>query len=173
MSQNHIKANYGSQQKGDVKWSRIQNANKWKIKFKVDRKIKSKRSKEILTVVKNGFVSQASGVLNSTAPKFIIVAQVKVPSPVFHSFLYLKDNCDGTFTLMGLEDALDNEWICGKVFVKCTEKIKLDDTTKASLRRKFGNDLYLVEEKEDGSDKWRSFIESICQEISSSNESDE
>ncbi len=51
--------------------------------------IKSKKNglEQILTLLKNGFIFHSSGENYGVVPKFIISAWLKIPVPLFHSFV--------------------------------------------------------------------------------------
>ena len=84
--------------------------NKSKVIFEVSDDEKKKRIKHILTVIKNGLYSQSSGEANSIIPLFIIAGAVKIPSPIFHPYIYLARE-DGSYIVCGIQDCLNNGWI--------------------------------------------------------------
>lgn len=65
--------------------------------FRLDGKIKKKRLEQILTVLKNGLIYHSSGENYGIVPKFIIAAGLKLPVPLFHSFIELGDFEDSVF----------------------------------------------------------------------------
>ncbi len=60
-----------------------------KVVFEVDEKEKLKRIKQILNVIKNGIIYHSSGECYGIVPKFLICSALKLPLPIFHSFVYL------------------------------------------------------------------------------------
>jgi len=102
--------------------------NKSKVIFEVSDDEKKKRIKDLLTVIKNGLYSQSSGEANSIIPLFIIAGAVKIPSPIFHPYIYLARE-DGSYIVCGIQDCLNNEWIEkdneGKIiYIWSCEKLK-------------------------------------------------
>jgi CRISPR-associated protein Cst2 len=102
--------------------------NKYKIIFELDGSKKKERIKQILEAIKNGLYSQSSGEANSIIPLFIIAGAVKIPSPIFHPYIYLARE-DGSYIVCGIQDCLNNEWIEkdneGKiVYIWSCEKLK-------------------------------------------------
>lgn len=61
-----------------------------KVVFKLDNKIKQRRIEEILSVIKNGLMYHVSGENDGIVPKFIIAAALKLPVPIFHTFVNTK-----------------------------------------------------------------------------------
>lgn len=90
--------------------NKIQGTNKIKLEISTDPKIKQKRILELLNALKNGLVAQSSGEANTIVPMFIIASGVKIPSPVFHSFIDVKKE-DGQMKIFGINDCLRNSWI--------------------------------------------------------------
>jgi len=58
----------------------------------------------------------------------MIASQVKIPGPIFHSYIDICKNEDG-MVVIGLLDCLKNGWLDGKVYIQDCErlKVKLDD----------------------------------------------
>ncbi len=102
--------------------------NKSKVIFEVSDDEKKKRIKHLLTVIKNGLHSQSSGEANSIIPLFIIAGAVKIPSSIFHPYIYLARE-DGSYIVCGIQDCLNNGWIEkdneGKIiYIWSSEKLK-------------------------------------------------
>lgn len=76
--------------------------NKNKVVFEVDQKEKIKRAKSIINAVKNGLLFHVSGENYGIIPKFIIAAGLKLPVPLFQSYIELDDF---------KESILNNEYI--------------------------------------------------------------
>ena len=103
--------------------------NKSKVIFEVSDDEKKKRIKHLLTAIKNGLHSQSSGEANSIIPLFIIAGAVKIPSPIFHPYIYLARE-DGSYIVCGIQDCLNNEWLEkdneGKIIYICSsERLKV------------------------------------------------
>ena len=84
--------------------------NKYKIIFELDGSKKKERIKQILEAIKNGLYSQSSGEANSIIPLFMIAGAVKIPSPIFHPYIYLARE-DGSYIVCGIQDCLNNGWL--------------------------------------------------------------
>jgi CRISPR-associated protein Cst2 len=102
--------------------------NKYKIIFELYESEKKERIKQILKAIKNGLYAQSSGEANQIIPLFIIAGAVKIPSPIFHPYIYLARE-DGSYIVCGIQDCLNNEWIEkdneGKIiYIWSCEKLK-------------------------------------------------
>jgi CRISPR-associated protein Cst2 len=122
-----INQNEYKTQNGTIKIEQVGNG-KYKIIFELDKEEKKKRINQILEAIRNGLYSQSSGEANSIIPLFIIAGAVKIPSPIFHPYIYLARE-DGSYVVCGIQDCLDNEWIEkdneGKiVYIWSCEKLK-------------------------------------------------
>jgi CRISPR-associated protein Cst2 len=101
---------------------------KIKFDFILSPNEKKERIEQILKAIKNGLCSQSSGEANSIIPLFIIAGAVKIPSPIFHPYIYLARE-DGSYIVCGIQDCLNNEWIEkdneGKIiYIWSCEKLK-------------------------------------------------
>lgn len=86
--------------------------NKFKVIFEVSQEEKKKRIKDILTAIKDGLYAQSSGEANKIVPLFIISAPVKVPSPIFHSYIDIIEDKDAkSYKVKGISDCLKNSWL--------------------------------------------------------------
>jgi len=106
----------------------VDDDRKIKFVFTLSTDKKKERIKQILKAIKNGLYSQSSGEANSIIPLFIIAGAVKIPSPIFHPYIYLARE-DGSYIVCGIQDCLNNEWIEkdneGKiVYIWSCEKLK-------------------------------------------------
>jgi len=101
----------------------------YKIVFAVDDEIKRKRIKQILTAIHNGLVAHSSGEDNTIIPLFVIASGVKVPSPIFHSYIDTIKNDKNKIQIIGLHDCIKNSWVENKVYIKGTERIPVDIST--------------------------------------------
>ncbi len=116
---------------------------KHKIIYKLSDIEKKKRIKDILEVIKDGMYAQSSGEPNTIIPLFLVAAAVKIPTPIFHSYLNLTSSNDHkTHEVTGLNDALDNSWIEKKsdnndnnniIFIKGSERIKSRDISSENI----------------------------------------
>jgi len=86
-----------------------------KVTFELDENEKKKRICDILNAIKNGLYAQSSGEANTLVPLFIIAGIVKVPCPVFHSFIDVILNDNNKLEVIGIYDGLENDWV-EKVF---------------------------------------------------------
>lgn len=59
------------------------------VKFELDERIKNRRLCQILNVIKNGLVYHVGGENWGMVPKFIIAAGLRLPVPIFHSYVDL------------------------------------------------------------------------------------
>ena len=110
---------------GTIKIEKISSSGPYKITFEVSEEIKKKRITDILNSIKNGLYAQSSGEANTIVPLFIIASGVKIPSPIFHSYIDVKKE-DGKFKVIGINDCLANGWIDGNVFIQGSERIPVD-----------------------------------------------
>lgn len=85
---------------------------------------KVQRVSDILNVIHNGLISHTSSESNTIVPLFVIASDVKVPSPVFHSFIDVKKADDGNFEVIGIEDAVKNGWLEGNIYIKDCARLK-------------------------------------------------
>ncbi|MFZ8803811.1 MAG: type I-B CRISPR-associated protein Cas7/Cst2/DevR, partial [Candidatus Calescibacterium sp.] len=113
-------------QNGNIKIEPVE--NKYKIIFELCESEKKKRIKQILEAIRNGLHSQSSGEANSIIPLFMIAGAVKIPSPIFHPYIYLARE-DGSYIVCGIQDCLNNGWIEkdneGKIVYICSsERLK-------------------------------------------------
>ena len=95
------------------------------VKFEVNKEGKYTRVKELLKSIHDGLYAQSSGEANTITPLFIMAAPVKIPSPIFHSYLDVSFE-DGKANIIGVQDGLQNSWIDGNIFIKDTERLSLD-----------------------------------------------
>lgn len=105
------------------------NGGPFEIKFELNSKIKMNRFIDIIETLKNGLYSQSSGEANTIVPLFIIASGVKIPSPVFHSFIDVQKE-NGQMKVIGINDCLKNSWIDGQVYIQDCERLKVDDNLK-------------------------------------------
>ncbi|KYO67336.1 type I-B CRISPR-associated protein Cas7/Cst2/DevR [Thermovenabulum gondwanense] len=110
---------------GTIKWTKIYD-NKYKITFEVNEEEKKNRVIQILNAIKNGFYAQSSNESNTIVPLFLIAGYVKVPSPIFHSYLDISPLEGKTHRVIGVFDALRNGWIEEKVFLMDSEKVRVE-----------------------------------------------
>lgn len=87
-----------------------------KVYFILDEKEKEERIKDLLTAIYNGLYYHSSGECPGIVPLFLIAGIVKVPVPVFHSFVdieFYKQNHKPRFKIREklLENGISNGWI--------------------------------------------------------------
>lgn len=109
---------------------------KYEVKFTLSPEDKNRRIRNILEAIRAGFHAQSSGEANTIVPLFLIAAPVKVPSPIFHSYIDVRQE-DHQWKVIGIEDALGNPWRDGKVYIWECERLKVDDRLKARNEDKF------------------------------------
>lgn len=129
------------------------NSKTYNVKYILNKNFKLKRITQILTAIKNGLYAQSSGEANTIVPLFMIASGVKVPSPVFHSYIDIKKE-DGKVEVIGINDCIANGWVDGKVYLKGSERIPIS--------------LY----KENIEENWNNFLTSLYNS-ESENESSE
>ena len=118
--------------------------NIYEIKFILDSEVKKRRIYQILQVIHDGLVAHSSGEDNTIIPLFMIAAPVKVPSPIFHSYIDLKIDNE-KLKVIGVSDCLQNTWLEeNKVYIKDCERLKID-------KEKIKDKLY---------DSWEDFLTS-------------
>lgn len=146
---------------GDLIIEEITAKGPYKVMFKLKDEYKKKRIHEILEAIKGGLYAQSSGEANTIVPLFIIASGVKIPSPVFHSFIDIRKE-DGQIKVIGINDCLRNDWIKyreeknnngkkeiiekGKVFIQGCERL----VTEYNIN----NEIDIVK-------NWNDFLESV------------
>jgi len=103
----------------------------YEIIFQLKLEKKKERVISILEALKSGLYSQTSGEANTLVLLFMLASGVKVPSPIFHSYLEVKRNYD-SFDIIGLKDCVKNIWIDknDKIFLYKSEKMKSNFSEK-------------------------------------------
>jgi CRISPR-associated protein Cst2 len=100
-------------------------SNSFKITFSLKEELKKQRIYHILEAINDGLVAHSSGEDNTIVPLFMIAAPVKVPSPVFHSYIDIIKN-GNAISVIGISDCLKNSWIDGDVYIKDCERLKVE-----------------------------------------------
>lgn len=103
----------------------------YKVVFKLSEDEKKKRIRDILEVIKNGPRAQSSGEVNTLTPLFLIASLVKVPAPIFHTFIDVIED-ENQHKVIGIEDALKNSWIDGCVYIQDCTRLKVKEKPKLS-----------------------------------------
>lgn len=116
--------------------------DKFIVRYEIKPEQKKKRIQELLSSIRDGLYAQSSGEANSIVPLFLIAAAVKIPSPIFHSFIDVRRD-DGQWKVIGVSDALKNSWIDGAVYIQDCERLRVDSSLKS------------------GKDKWEDFLTNI------------
>lgn len=122
---NKYEAKHNNQLLGTIEVKPVDN-NKHIIIFNLNDTEKQKRISDILNVIKNGLYAQSSNEANTIVPLFLIVAPVKIPSPIFHPYIELKHLNEKTYQVIGIGNCLNNGWIDGNVFIMDSERVKVD-----------------------------------------------
>lgn len=131
---------------GTVEFEQLTNKKYW-LKFTLNHSLKAKRIRDILSAIHNGLISHTSSESNTIVPIFTIIGDVKVPSPVFHSFIDVKRTDEGTIEVIGIEDAVNNGWLKENIFVEDCERLKAQTPKKMNI----------LERKED----WNAFLMAV------------
>lgn len=113
-----------------IRIENIQNSSKKKAILELSDEEKKRRICQILNAIKNGLVARSSGEDNTIVPLFMIAAPVKVPSPVFHSYIDLIWE-NSKPKVIGINDCLQNGWVeeqngNKKVYIQDSERLKID-----------------------------------------------
>ena len=118
----------------------------YRIKFELTKEKRSQRIREVICAIADGLYAQSSGEANTIVPLFLIAGAVKVPSPIFHPYIDIRKE-DDQWKVVGVEDALKNSWIDGKVYIQDCERLRVDDRLKDKNKDKliFGWDELLKE----------------------------
>jgi len=135
-------------QLGTITHQSIDSSTKHKVVFTMNSAWKTTRFLQLLNCIRNGLFAQSSNESNTIVPLFIIAAAVKIPSPIFHSFIDIERE-DGKFKIIGIGDCLRNEWIDktnGSVFIQSSDRLKAEYE-----KPKNGN----------VADTWDSFLQSV------------
>ncbi len=107
----------------------------FRIRFTLAPELKRQRIIQVLEAIKNGLYAQSSGEANTIFPMFIIASGVKIPSPVFHSFIDVtKEN--GQMKVIGINDCLRNSWIDSTVYIQDCERLAVDSLLKTEIEMK-------------------------------------
>ncbi len=152
INQNEYEVKQNGNKVGTIKIKQI--GSKWKITFELDPNEKKKRICDILNAIKDGLYAQSSNEANTIIPLFLIAAPVKVPSPIFHPYIEIYPIDNKTYKVIGIEDALKNSWIDGKVYIMDTQRLKVDKSSLNSEKitenwKEFLNNLGLDCKKDD------------------------
>ncbi len=125
-----------------------------RISFTVDFAEKKKRIRDILNAIKNGLCAQSSGESNTIAPLFLIAAPVKVPAPIFHSYITIYyDDIKGVYAVVGMPDCIKNGWIAGNVvYIQDSERIRWLDKEEYKNRDEYKDKI---------TENWEEFLESV------------
>jgi CRISPR-associated protein Cst2 len=104
--------------------------NLFKVSLKLSDEIKKRRIRQLLTAIHDGLIAHSSGEDNTIVPLFMIASPVKVPSPVFHSYVDVVME-DGKLKVIGIKDCITNSWIEDKdnkkqVYIRDCERIPVD-----------------------------------------------
>jgi CRISPR-associated protein Cst2 len=141
---------------GTIEFGQLPNKKYW-LNYSLSPSLKAKRIRSILTTIHNGLISHTSSESNTIVPIFTIIGDVTVPSPVFHSFIDVKKTDEGGFEVTGIDDAINNGWLKGSLFIKGCEKLKAQ----------YPKDLQKLKKTED----WNTFLTSVNLPKPTANES--
>lgn len=124
--------------------------------FHLNEEQKQKRLRQILTVLKNGLLYHSSGENDGIVPSFLIVSALKLPMPIFHSFVEL-----GSFE----SSILENEYI----ETKKEKNDKGKETDKKLIYLYNPKKLVGEIDEKDFYTKWDDFLNIICPEENQQN----
>lgn len=117
---------------GTIEFAQLSNKKYW-VTFQLSETEKKKRIREILNAIQSGLIAHSSSESNTIVPMFIIVGDVIIPSPVFHSFIDAKRNNDGEFEVVGIKDSLKNGWLKGNIYIQDCERLKKPETIDSMI----------------------------------------
>lgn len=140
---------------GEVTINKLKDKQKYHAILSISDIEKKKRIVEILRALKNGLYAQSSGESNTIVPLFFMAGAVKIPSPVFHSFIDIEKS-NGKFKVVGVSDALRNSWLEESVYIQDCDRIIADvDKVSLNLERE-ADGLGQIEPKIN----WKEFLKS-------------
>jgi CRISPR-associated protein Cas7/Cst2/DevR subtype I-B len=105
----------------------------FRIKFILSEIKKKKIMQQVLFVIKNGLMAQSSNELNTIKPLFILAGDVKIPMPVFHADIDVKKE-NGELKVVGVKDAIDNDWIAGNIYLQCNERLSMSPVNDERIK---------------------------------------
>ncbi|SFU69303.1 CRISPR-associated autoregulator, Cst2 family [Porphyromonadaceae bacterium KHP3R9] len=111
---------------GIIEFGQLENGKYW-VTFKLSPSVKQKRIHDILTTIHSGLIAHTSSESNTIVPLFTIIGEVTVPSPVFHPFIDVKKAADGRFEVIGIKDAVKNDWLKGNLFFAGCERLQVQN----------------------------------------------
>lgn len=112
----------------------------FKVEFFLSEKKKKEIMRQLLFVIRNGLIAQSSNELNTIKPLFILAADVKVPMPVFHGDIDVQKE-EGKLKVVGINDALDNGWLNGNIFLHTSERLITPPVSDLRINRNW--DVFL------------------------------
>lgn len=138
---------------GIIKYKSVQTGGPFQILFELNTKEKKQRIKEVLNTFVSGLEAKSSGEPNTTRPLLIIASGLKVPSPIFHSFIDMEKKSS---SIIGIKDCVEKEnlWIDGKIYLEDSEKISVAEFLKKNTKiepswQTFVESLGLTEDKDE------------------------
>ncbi len=134
--------------KGTIRWEDL--GGRYRVIFEVPEGEKERRIRDLLDAIKNGLDAQSSNEANTIVPLFVIAGAVRVPSPVFHPYIYLEpDEEKRKLVVKGIRDALANSWY--------QEEYKEGRKAFVWWAERFGAEAAGLDYESD----WEKFLESI------------
>lgn len=143
---------------GTIEFNQLPN-KKFKVNFKLSSDKHIKRIKEILSTIQNGLIAHSSSESNTIVPIFMICADVKVPSPIFHSFIDVKRNNDDQFEVIGIKDALKNGWLEHNIYLQDCERLKASYPKTNNLEKEKNPENQLTRHE-----NWNEFLTAVLPE---------
>lgn len=112
--------------------------NVYIIRFSLSEDLKKKRIRQLIETIKDGLYAQSSGEANTIVPMFIIASGVRIPSPIFHSFIDVSKE-DGQVKVIGINDCLKNSWVEGNIYIQDCDRLAVDSLLKTKIEKKEDN----------------------------------
>ncbi len=116
---------------GMVQLKQVQ--DKFIVRYEIKPELKERRIQDLLHSIRNGLYAQSSGEANTIVPLFLIASPVKVPTPIFHPFIDIRRE-NGQHKVIGVQDALKNSWIDGRVYIQDCERLRVDENLKGDSK---------------------------------------
>jgi CRISPR-associated protein Cst2 len=139
---NKFSVKEGEIESATINYEKINN-KMYRISFDLSDTLKSQRLTQVLNAIRDGFYAQSSGEANTIIPLFIIASGVKIPSPVFHSFIDVKKE-DGETKVIGINDCIKNSWVNSDIYIQDCERIPVRITDEKTTTREWNKFLTSV-----------------------------
>jgi len=116
----------------------LKGLGRYRIRFELTKEKWSVRMRQVICAIADGLYAQSSGEANTIVPLFLIAGAVRVPSPIFHTYIDVRKE-DGDWKIVGVGDALENSWLekdSGKpiVYIQDCERLRVDSAYKEKAK---------------------------------------